>query len=106
MTTTDANPDWWRDTDDDRVAERRAQTLRQLTPWGDGNRPVALALAYRRLGYSYSGIAGRIDKTEATVAGYMDEVADEYGEHAVYTALPADLAEWPDGPFPPEGENR
>lgn len=93
MTTTDTNPDWWRETDDDRVAERRAQTLRQLTPWGDGNRPVALALAYRRLGYSHSGIAGRIDKTEATVAGYMDEVIDEYGENAVLSALPEELAE-------------
>lgn len=101
MTTTDPNPDWWRDIDDDRVAERRAQTLRNETPWDDDDRrPIALALAYRRLGYSHAGIAKRVDATEATVESYMQEVAKVYGERAVETALPDDLAEWPDGSFP------
>jgi P4 family phage/plasmid primase-like protien len=98
---TDTDPDWWRETDDDRVAERRAQTLRRVTPWGDdGRRPVALALAYRRLGYSHAGIAKRVGVNQATVGSYMAEVADVYGERAVETALPDDLTDWPDGPFP------
>jgi len=101
MTTVDTNPDWWRETDDDRVAERRAQTLRRETPWGgDDRRRIALALVYRRLGYSHSGIAKRVDVTEATVVSYMVEVIDIYGERAVETALPDDLAAWPDGPLP------
>jgi hypothetical protein len=74
-------PEWWREADDDRVAEIRAQYLRRTTRWdGEDARQVALALAYRQLGYSHSGVANRVGVDEATVAAYMAEVADAYGQ--------------------------
>lgn len=98
---TDSDLAWWRRTPDDRVAERRAQALRRLTPWDESDgRRIALALAYRRLGYSYSGIAGEMDITEETVASYMEAVRAEYGRFAIMSANPKEVDEWPDGPFP------
>lgn len=80
-------------TEDDREAERRAQFLERRY---DFRSPKALALAYRELGYSHSGIARRIDSTEATVAKYMDAVADEFGPGAIETKR----ADEREGPLP------
>lgn len=88
------------DSDDERLAERRAQYLRRTTQWsGEDGRSVALALAYRQLGYSHSGIAKRVGVGESTVASYMAEVAGTYSESVTETSLPSALAEWPDRPL-------
>lgn len=100
MTVPVGHPEWWREGDDDRVAEIRAQYLRRTTRWdGEDGRQVALALAYRQLGYSHSGVAKRLGVDEATVAAYMAEVADAYGQSVTETSLPSALAEWPDRPL-------
>jgi hypothetical protein len=97
VTVPVGHPEWWREGDDDRVAEVRAQYLRRTTRWdGEDDRQVALALAYRQLGYSHSGGAKRVGVDEATVAAYIAEVADACGQR---TSLPSALAEWPDRPL-------
>lgn len=90
---------WWDAVDDDRLALERARYLRRITAWDDDPRPIALALAYRQLGYSHSGIAGKLDVSEATVSQYLDQVVAEYGWRAVESQLPADLDAWPDAPI-------
>lgn len=100
MTVPVGHPEWWREGDDDRVAEIRAQYLRRTTRWdGEDGRQVAPALAYRQLGYSHSGTAKRVGVDEATVAAYMAEVADAYEQSVTETSLPSVLAEWPDRPL-------
>jgi hypothetical protein len=100
VTVPVGHPEWWRDAADDRVAEIRAQYLRRTTRWdGEDGRQVALALAYRQLGYSYSGVAKRVGVDEATVAAYMAEVADAYALSVTETSLQSALAEWPDRPL-------
>ena len=71
--------------DDDREASQRAQFLERHH---DLREPVALALAYRELGYSHSGIARKIGVTAATVGKYMEEIAEEFGPEAVETKRP------------------
>ncbi|MEF8975733.1 MAG: hypothetical protein V5A21_05840 [Halapricum sp.] len=94
-----ADPEWWQVTDDDRVAERRAQYLNHTTRWGDDERPIMLALAYRQLGFSHTGIASKVRLDASTVAAYMDEIAAAHSQRVVETSLPSELAEWPSRPL-------
>lgn len=41
--------------------------------------PVGIALAYKRLGYSASGIARMMDRSESTVNGYLETCIGEFG---------------------------
>jgi hypothetical protein len=100
VTVPVGHPEWWREGDDDRVAEIRAQYLRRTTRWaGEDGRQVALALAYRQPGYSHSGVAKRPGVDGATVAAYMAEATDAYGQSVTETSLPSALAEGPDRPL-------
>lgn len=46
---------------------------------------VALALAYRELGYSYSGIAQKVEVGESTVKQWMEQIAARFGLQAIET---------------------
>lgn len=48
------------------------------------------ALAWRELGYSVSGIAKRVDATEGTVRGWLDDWAAEYGNRVLETRPQSD----------------
>lgn len=90
----------WRYPDDDRAAEIRAQFLRRTTWWdGGASRHVALALVYRQLNYSHSGVAKRAGVDEAAVPVYMTEVVDAHEESGIKTSLLSALAEWPVRPL-------
>jgi len=49
----------------------------------------AKALQLCELGYSSSGIATKLDVTEGTASGYIDQLADKIGEPAVYPVTSA-----------------
>lgn len=65
---------------DDRHANERAA---YLTRRADLSENKALALAYRELGYSHSGIAKRCGVAESTVDGWMAEISDRHGRDAL-----------------------
>jgi GH25 family lysozyme M1 (1,4-beta-N-acetylmuramidase) len=81
-----------------RDEDREARNIAQYLERAHGLRePKALALAYRWQGYSHSGIARKIDSTEATVSKYMDEIEAEYGNDATLTPFPDEyeaVLEW------------
>lgn len=45
---------------------------------------VGKALAYKRLGYSASGVAKRVGVNKGTAKDYLDAVADRFGEEALW----------------------
>jgi hypothetical protein len=77
----------WRH-DPARWAERRAQFVR--SEYGLEYRR-AITLAYSEIGFSSSGIAARTQFAEATVRGYLDELAAEFGEPAVWFRPPEEI---------------
>ena len=91
MHTKDESPntalDW--ESEEDRFIDRRSLFIGSTTGLPDS---VATALAYRELGYTASGIAKRIDRTESTVRGYLDDVAESLGFEVLETKLPDDIA--------------
>jgi hypothetical protein len=74
----------WRD-DPDRWAERRAQFIRREFELDYRH---AITLAYSELGFSSSGIAARTQFTENTIRGYLDQLANDFGQAAVWAKLP------------------
>ncbi len=65
-------------TDTDTKAKHRAAYLRRTTELTDRE---ADALAYSELGFSYRGVAKRIDSTAGTVRQYLERAAATYGPH-------------------------
>jgi predicted RNA-binding Zn-ribbon protein involved in translation (DUF1610 family) len=45
----------------------------------DLREPVAESLAWLELGYSASGAAKRMDRSESTVKSYLDDLQDQFG---------------------------
>gem|GEM_PF-6499019 len=45
----------------------------------DLREPVAESLAWLELGYSASGTAKRVDRSESTIKGYLDDLNDRFG---------------------------
>lgn len=45
---------------------------------------VGKALAYKRMGYSASGVAKRLDVNESTAKGYLNDLADRFGGAALW----------------------
>lgn len=78
--------------DDDRIAPRRGKRLAKTSELTE---PEARALAYRWQGYSHSGIAKRVDRTEATVATYMKRAEDLFGPRVTQTKLPGEPHDLP-----------
>ncbi len=74
----------WRD-DPARWAERRAQFIRSEYQLDYRH---AITLAYSEIGFSSSGIAARTQFAENTVRGYLDEMADTFGQAAVWARHP------------------
>lgn len=74
----------WRH-DPARWAERRAQHLRSAH---DLDYRHAITLAYSELGFSSSGISARTQFAEATIRGYLDELAEQFGQAAVWAHHP------------------
>lgn len=64
--------------DEEHVAEQRASELARLHSL---RKPVARACAYREMGYSFSGIATKVDATDSTVSNWFDklESQDRFG---------------------------
>lgn len=62
---------------------------------------IALAQAYSERGFSSSGIAKKLDVTEATVKGYRDSLSSRFGPAALDTRLPDELAEHPNASILP-----
>lgn len=73
------------DEEDDLEARQRGRYLARRHGL---RRDVALALAFRELGWTASGISSKIDVTEATAAGWLDDIAEEYGLRAIETKQP------------------
>lgn len=69
----------------DPAAEARYAKLRASYPEtvADLRPPLAQGLAYRGLGYSYSGIATNCGVTEAIVAAWMATIIDRFGNDVV-----------------------
>lgn len=44
---------------------------------------VSIALAYKRMGYSASGISKRMDITEGTIKGYLDTAVERFGGESI-----------------------
>lgn len=84
--------------DEDREAATVAQYLQRVHGLRE---PKAQALAYRWQGYSHSGIARKVDTTEATVLKYMDEIEEEYGSEAILTPFPDEYEAILEGEFDP-----
>lgn len=74
----------------DRAAEERGRYLERTTALD--KRP-AKAVALSEMGYTDSGIAKRLDATEATVADYLDRVAERYGIGATFPKTPEQRGE-------------
>lgn len=91
-----------RERDEEREIERLSQYLVRVHGFRE---PKARALAYRWQGYSHSGIARRIDTTEATVLKYLDEIEEEYGPEAILTPFPEQYRQILDGEFDPLEES-
>lgn len=72
------------DEDEDRKALTRSRYLARTTDLTDRE---ALALAYREMGYSASGVAGKIDSSAGTVRSYMRRTTAQYGWEATFTKL-------------------
>jgi DNA-binding CsgD family transcriptional regulator len=62
----------------ERRASERAAYLKRTTNLTDRE---AEALAYSELGFSYRGVAKRIDSTASTVQTYLERAAATYGPH-------------------------
>lgn len=60
--------------------EERARYLKRATRLKSTE---SLALAYREMGYSRSGIAKRLDITEQTALDYIESISEHYSEDAV-----------------------
>lgn len=67
--------------DDEKYANARARYLERVE---NLPRKYGKTLAYSELGYSTSGIAKRLDKTEGTVKKYFDRLENQYGTEALY----------------------
>jgi hypothetical protein len=80
-------PVLWR-REPDRWADHRAQYLSREYSL---SRRVATAAAYGELGYSSSGIATKLETTEATVGGYLDDLSGKFGRAAGMTRLPEEF---------------
>lgn len=70
------------ETDEDREATERGRYLARRHRLRE---QVALAVAYRELGYTASGIAGKVDVTPSTVQAWLDDVAERFGKRAIET---------------------
>lgn len=68
------------ESENEREATERA---RYFVREHDLRKPVALAAAWRQMGYSPSGIAKRIETGESTVKKYVEAIEDEFGLQAV-----------------------
>lgn len=69
------------DTALDRQAQRQGRTLARQHGLRD---QVGIAVAYKRLGFSASGVAKRVDVATSTAKGYLDSVADRFGDAALF----------------------
>lgn len=69
--------------EDDREAVERGRYLVRIHP--ELRPDVALAVAFRELGYSTSRIAKKIDVTVSTVSKWMEQVAVRHGLSAIET---------------------
>jgi DNA-binding NarL/FixJ family response regulator len=65
------------------------------------NSTDAEIVAWSELGYSSAGIAKKADLGESTVKAHLKEIADKYGERAIYALRPDQLAL--EGPLGGEG---
>jgi len=82
-----ARPLWRRN--EERFVALRSSYLTQTAGLRD---PVAEAVAWSELGYSESGIAARIGRAEATVGGYLDDIAERFGPKATYARPAGEIA--------------
>lgn len=73
------------DYDDDRYATQRGRYLAKTT---DLRKPEAEAVAYTERGYSFDGVAKRMDTSESTVKDYMQRAMALYGLEITETLLP------------------
>lgn len=72
----------------ERWTKRRADYLENHTAL---ERIDAELIAFSELGFSASGIAKHIDLVESTVRRHLEEIADLYGEQAVWARKTDDL---------------
>jgi hypothetical protein len=75
--------------DEQRWVDRRAQFLQREYGLRDRR---SRTLAWSDLGYSSSGIAKRVDSTESTVRGYLDEASERFGPYAAWAKTETQLA--------------
>lgn len=83
----DEAPLWERD--EERFTEYRADYLNRQAGI---EKKKARALAYSEIGHSHSGIAGHVDVTEGTVAGWLEELEVRFGPDAVFAKRSEKLA--------------
>lgn len=74
--------DWNDEQQRERYISERVRYLDRILNDDRKHRHYA-ALAWRELGFSTAGIAKRVDSTESTVADWLADWADQYGEVAL-----------------------
>jgi hypothetical protein len=67
---------------EEREAEKRANELKRLH---NLRAPVAETVAWSELGYSFSGVASKVDVAESTVKSRIESVEDRFGYGAAIT---------------------
>ncbi len=77
----------WRSSPE-RWVERRSQYVESKHGLDERH---AVTVAWSELGYSSSGIAKRAGFAEGTVRGYLEELAEELGEAAVWAKATGEL---------------
>lgn len=75
--------------DPSRWVDRRSQYIAQ--EYGVRER-LARAVSWSELGYSSSGIGGRLDVTEGTARGYLDEIEERWCWAAAFAKAESGLA--------------
>lgn len=75
------------DMDADRYATQRGRYLARTT---DLRQPEAEAVAYSERGYSFDGIAKKLDVSESTAQEYMERAMALYGLEIAETMLPTE----------------
>lgn len=76
------------DAHEGRWVDRRSQYLKRATGLDETDAEI---IAYSELGYSSGGIAKKVDLGEGTVRNHLDEIADQYGDTAVYALRAEEL---------------